>query len=94
MCNYMCVITACPHFGVTQAKWCESRHAKKKQMIVAKAEFSEIYVVQQSDQRLLCSDEALSPERLGPLDELSTIARAAKEEKYSIAEDQLFIQVP
>lgn len=34
-----------------------------------------------SDQRLLCSDEALSPERVGPLDELSTIARAAKEEK-------------
>lgn len=63
-------------------------------MIVAKAEFSEIYIVQQSDQRLLCSDKALSPERAGPLDELSTIARAAKEIKNSIAEDQLFIQVP
>lgn len=39
----MCVITAYPHFEVTQAKLCENRHAKK-QMIVAKDEFSEISV--------------------------------------------------
>lgn len=43
VCNYMCVITAYPHFEVTQAKLCENRHAKK-QMIVAKDEFSEISV--------------------------------------------------